>query len=421
MIRKTIFWTHLVCGVAAALVILMMSATGLVLTYERQLLAWAEPGLASSPAAEAPRQTIDSLVSVLEAAEPDIRPSSIRISADRSVATAVMAGRNVIRYADPFSGEILGAGPTQLRSFFAAVTGWHRWFNATGENRALARAITGASNLMFLFLLVSGLYLWLPRVFSWALLRSRLVFAAAGGSAKARDFNWHHVIGIWTALPLIVVVASATVFYYPLANELLYRSVGEQPPARRAPSAPAAPAQANPVSQVLGAAPAAAAPVQAAAPSRSFDPRGGAIDGSASAGHARPHVPHMTLDNLSNIAAKQLSEWRTITLNLPQPGDDSVRFTIDQGNGGQPQRRHTLVLDSRSGEVRDWQPFDGLSPGRRARSWVRFLHTGEALGVVGQSLAGLVSFTTMIMVWTGLALAYRRIVQPMSKKRRARR
>jgi len=36
MSRKTIFWLHLACGVSAGVVVLMMSVTGVVLTYERQ-------------------------------------------------------------------------------------------------------------------------------------------------------------------------------------------------------------------------------------------------------------------------------------------------------------------------------------------------------------------------------------------------
>lgn len=39
---------------------------------------------------------------------------------------------------------------------------WHRWFNISGEGRANARAITGAANRMFLFFIISGIYLWLP-------------------------------------------------------------------------------------------------------------------------------------------------------------------------------------------------------------------------------------------------------------------
>ena len=59
------------------------------------------------------------------------------------------------------------------------------------------------------------------------------------------------------------------------------------------------------------------------------------------------------------------------------------------------------------------------SAGQKARSWIRFLHTGEALGIIGQTIAGLVSFTSILMVWTGLALAYRRLVQPLLRRRAA--
>jgi uncharacterized iron-regulated membrane protein len=52
---------------------------------------------------------------------------------------------------------------------------------------------------------------------------------------------------------------------------------------------------------------------------------------------------------------------------------------------------------------------------------VRFLHTGEALGIVGQTIAGLVSFTSVLMVWTGIALAWRRLVSPLFRRKPATR
>ena len=140
------------------------------------------------------------------------------------------AGRSGSLLVDPYSGDGREPGAQGLRAFFSAVTGWHRWFNATGESRATARAITGASNLAFLFLVLSGIYLWLPRMWKWAAFKTRLLFNPKATTAKARDFNWHHVFGIWSAIPLAVVVATATVFSYPWANDLVYRAVGEQPP-----------------------------------------------------------------------------------------------------------------------------------------------------------------------------------------------
>ena len=55
-----------------------------------------------------------------------------------------------------------------------------------------------------------------------------------------------------------------------------------------------------------------------------------------------------------------------------------------------------------------WEPFSSLTAGRRARSWLRFAHTGEVAGVVGQTVAGLVTAGGAVLVWTGLALAWRR-------------
>jgi uncharacterized iron-regulated membrane protein len=48
---------------------------------------------------------------------------------------------------------------------------------------------------------------------------------------------------------------------------------------------------------------------------------------------------------------------------------------------------------------------------------VRFLHTGEVLGIAGQTIAGLVSLTSLFMVWTGLALAWRRLIVPLYRKK----
>lgn len=376
MIRKTVFWVHLGCGVAAALVILMMSVTGVILTYERQMLDWAEPRASSD---EGERLPVASLVAAAQLSGTDFEPASVSISSDPGEAVAVSGGPGGVRYVDPYTGVVLGPGPERLDRFFGAVTGWHRWFNATGEDRAIWRAITGASNLIFLFLIVSGLYLWLPRVFRWPMFRARLKFVPLSVPAKARDFNWHHVFGIWTALPLIVVVATAAVFYYPWANALVYRTFGEEPPAGRRGPAAAGPtaAQTTPDTQ--------------------------------------PGI-EPDIDALLAVAAAQVGGWRTITVQLPNAGDELVRFTVDQGNGGQPQRRHSLTLGAASGDVTAWQPFQSQTPGRRARSWVRFLHTGEALGWIGQTVAGIVSLTSVIMVWTGLALAWRRLIVPLFRR-----
>ncbi|MGD8323371.1 MAG: PepSY-associated TM helix domain-containing protein [Gammaproteobacteria bacterium] len=375
MLRKTIFWIHLCCGVVTGLVIVMMSVTGVLLTYERQMLEWADAGShARIEPGNRQRQSIESLLAAARLQEPNFEPTSLAITNDPQAAVTLGAGRGGDSFlVDPYTGEMLGEGATGMREFFSAVTGWHRWFNAGRESRAPWRAVTGISNLAFLFLLLSGLYLWLPRVSKWAAFRMHLWFNPKATNAKARDYNWHHVFGFWTAIPLIVIVYTATVFNYSWSNDLLYRAFGEEPPS--------------------GGRQAAAAVAHAHA--------------------AEQAGVRISLDELLSRAQAYTEDWRRITLQLPEAGAADVRFTIDRGTGGQPQHRHTLVLDAASAAVAAWEPFSSQSPGRQARSWVRFLHTGEAFGFVGQTVAGVVSATTVLMVWTGFALAWRRLVVPL--------
>ena len=399
MIRKTIFWIHLLCGVTAGVVVLMMSATGVVLTYERQMLDWAIQDLYVEPEPSAQRLSVETLVAAVEASEPGFEASTFTIRPDPAAPATVIQGRRDARYVNAYTGEALGMGAPGMRGFFSDMTGWHRYFNATGDERPPWRAITGASNVAFLFLVLSGMYLWLPKIFNRTMFKVRLWFNPQATGGKARDFNWHHVFGIWSAIPLVVVVATATVFSYPAVSDLVYRSFGEEPPARR--GRPARP-------------PAAAVQAQVPAVPATFD-----AAPLAAAYRRSPIMPDsLELNELLDIASAHIDGWRTIALALPDTGAETVKFTIDRGNGGQPQHRHTLELDARTGDVVASQPFSSLSPGRQARSFIRYLHTGEALGILGQTIAGIVSLTSIIMVWTGLALAYRRLIVPLYPSRR---
>jgi len=47
---------------------------------------------------------------------------------------------------------------------------------------------------------------------------------------------------------------------------------------------------------------------------------------------------------------------------------------------------------------------------------IRFLHTGEVLGLAGQALAGLASLAGCLLVWSRLALAWRRLIRPLLRR-----
>lgn len=364
--RKIIFWLHLLSGVLAGLVILIMSVTGALLMYERQILEWADRGYrAGPPAAGAEHLPVESLAAQALAARPDAKPSSITLQADPEAPATVGLGRGRNLYLNPYTGEVLGEGAPRARAFFRAVTDWHRWLGAGEENRDAGKAVTGACNLAFLFLVVSGPYLWLPKVWNRRQLRNVSWFRG-GLSGKARDFNWHNVIGLWTAVPLFLVVFTAATISYPWMADLLYRIAGEEPPAR------------------------------------SERPVGGGGGGKG----------EVSLDGLNGLwaaAEQQVPGWKTLTARIPEGADAPVAFTILAGHRGRPDLRSQLTLE-RSGEVETWEPFASQTPGRRLRSWARWVHTGEAGGLLGQTLAGIASGGAAVLVWTGMALSWRRFI-----------
>jgi uncharacterized iron-regulated membrane protein len=114
------------------------------------------------------------------------------------------------------------------------------------------------------------------------------------------------------------------------------------------------------------------------------------------------------LNALLTRAEQQVDGWRTINMRVPESGRAPVVFAIDAGDGGQPQLRSTLTLERGTGAVVTDESFETQSLGRRLRSISRFAHTGEVLGIPGQTIAGLASAGGAVLVWTGLALAWRR-------------
>src|SRR5215207_11344822 len=168
------------------------------------------------------------------------------------------------------------------------------------------RAARGASNLVFLFIVMSGFYLWWPRRWTRGSLRAVTWFRRMQ-TARARDFNWHNVVGFWSALPLFVVVLSAVVISYTWASNLVYRLAGEEPPAQQQ--------------------------------------RGGTPGGAGQQPQGTPPpAPLEGLDALLARAERQVEGWRSITTQLPQKPDVPVVFAIDRGNGGQPHLRSQLTL-----------------------------------------------------------------------------
>jgi uncharacterized iron-regulated membrane protein len=372
IVRTIVFWLHLVLGCVAGLVILFMSVTGILLAFASQISAKADAPAAlkekSGPAVLAP---LDSFLVVLNQNGQGV-PSQLVLHNRANLPVEARFGRERTLYLSPSTAEIIGQPSAAAHRFFSAIMLFHRSLGL-GMRNAFGRGLTGAATLAFLFLIISGVYLWVPKILSFASLKSRLLFRT-GLQGRAREWNWHSVIGIWTMAPLFVIALTGVIMAYPWASNLLYKAAGAQPPMRQGRGAHGRGPNRF-ASMVLPA----AAPLQA-----------------------------RSLDELAQVAKQQVPDWKSITIEVPQPQDQTLHVSIDRSLGGQPEKVSQLVLHRPSGRILAVKNFSDQDMGSKLRAWTYSLHTGKEFGVIGQLIAALACLGAVFLVWTGLSLAVRR-------------
>jgi len=382
MIRAVIFWLHLAVAATAGLVILMLAATGVVLSLQETVTGLAERRYLVAAPEGAERLAPEEI-----AGAAGFTATSLNYRSDPRAPVRVYEGRDRYVRVDPYTGQVLATGPDGLERFFEGAHNWHRWFNVSGGSVRRARAVTGAVNVALLFLLLTGPILWIPRPVTRRSL-ANVILLRPGAKGARRDLNWHQVVGIWSVLPLAAIAATGVATSYPAAGDRVYPMMG------------------NSVSAGAWAVASASTRVR--------------VD-EAAIPEDSARVAEPDLRAVLATAEGWAPEWRTLILNLPRPADRDVRVEVQGGRAGQPHRTGFLTVDAASGAARAWESFADDSPARRAQQFLRYAHTGEYWGLGGQLLAGLFSLAAALMVWTGLSLAVRRLRRFVSSRREPRR
>ncbi len=371
MTRQVLFWVHLSIGVVAGAAILIMSATGVLLAFERQALQLVDRDLRTVNApADTPPIRLGEMLATLSASAGSV-PSGVIVRPSASASVEFTFGRDRSVYLDPYTGAVLGEGSKPAREFFAAVEQWHRTLGEPLRSRGPRRAVAAGANLLFVVLVATGLFLWLLRRWSWTAIRSILLFRP-GLEGRARNFNWHNVVGVWCALPLLLITVTGVVISYPWANAWLFRLAGSTALVRQE----------------------AARPPRREVPDRA---------------QGTPQPLAVDLDRAVVVAGARLPSWRSMNLRVPASGETAVVVSLDAGTGGEVEKRTELLVDTRSGQVLRVTRFADKNLAQRLRALVRFVHTGEEGGLAGQLAAAVASAGGGLLVWTGLSLALYRL------------
>lgn len=444
MFRSILFWVHLVAGLISGVSIGIMCFTGTTLAFEKELIAWSERDARqiAAPAADAKRIPLEELQAKFRAAQPDARPQSLVFQNDARAAIAFTAGRGASGsyYVNPYTAEVRQPQSASMSEFMHTMTDFHRFLGFHGEeSRPRGKLINGICNIAFCVLAITGLYLWMPRRWSWRALKP-VIWFRQNNTSKARDFNWHNVIGFWSAPVLIVLTLTAIPISFRWGANLIYTLTGTEAPAQGqgggggpggfggGPAIEVTPPSpdAKPLSQdALIASVQKQVPnwetltlrVGNAAPGGRGGGRGGRGEGGrgegARSGAARggPASAAPGPDG-STPAAPRAADTQAPRSTTPT----AVTFTVRESDSWPRTANTTLSVNPYTGEILRRTGYADQNAAQRMRSWTRFLHTGEALGNLGQFVAGLACLGGVVLVYTGFALSWRRF---FGKKRPA--
>ena len=202
--RRVWRW-HFWAGLLACPVLVVVAVTGALYTFKDEIEDWQLADLRFADST-AERKPLAELLAAVTAAHPTWTPTQALIPGDpdRSTAVQVTTGSGTrLVYVNPYTAEVLG--DIERSPFFTVVLRIHRSLFAGTTGRILVELAT----CWMVVLVVSGLYLWIPRTWRtvWGVWLPRL-----RGKPYVVLRDLHTVGGLYLA-PVLVLLAVTGLFF----------------------------------------------------------------------------------------------------------------------------------------------------------------------------------------------------------------
>ena len=166
-VRKLFKKLHLWLSLPFGLIIMTTCLTGALLVFEKEITALVQNESVAYVPDQEPLPLSVLLERVAEKVPDSVEITSITIptSPHRAYNVGLSKPRRAGVLIDPYTGKIIG--PSGRLTFFTTVRELHRWLldsmKPDSEGIFWGRVIVGTSTLLFVFILLTGLFLWWPK------------------------------------------------------------------------------------------------------------------------------------------------------------------------------------------------------------------------------------------------------------------
>lgn len=202
--KQFFFDLHLWLGLASGLIVAVLCLTGFYLAIHPPVEDWLNRDLYRRVDRQ-PALQLSELLEEVQAEEAAY--TAVEIPTDEARPWVLRQGRKSA-LVEQSSGELLGEPRPFLDGSYRFCFRLHRWLlleSSTG------RAITGAATVGFLFILASGLVLWMQKTVKN---RRRGLLLKRGVSWKRLNYDTHLVLGLYASLPLFLMGVTGLFWSY---------------------------------------------------------------------------------------------------------------------------------------------------------------------------------------------------------------
>lgn len=359
MYKNIWFKLHLILGLSAGFILLIVGFTGAMLSFEKEILSAINQDTYKVSVLEQGKLSTKELLEKFQEQKPQAKINAITISSfvDNSTSINVAgegenARKGVTYYVNPYTAEIL----PELKgvSFFKTVENIHRRLLLDD----LGKQVVALSVVSLLVLIFSGIYVYFPRLKKSFLQSLKLNFQSKGRFFLA---NLHSAIGMWVIPFYLVFCLTGLYWSYDFVSNGLHTITGVEKPKKP---------------QMQGS----------QGEKISFDDISLAVD---------------TFKNLVE------NKYSSATLRFPQKG--SV-YSFDYLAVDVPHERakNKIEFDIKTNQVSKHEKYEDKTLTQKLMGSILPLHTGEYFGVVGQTLMFLASLMMPLFAITGLMLYVKR-------------
>lgn len=366
MYKNIWFKFHLILGLSAGFILLIVGFTGSMLSFEKEILNAINQDSYKVTVFDQGKLSTKELLEKFQEQKPQAKINGISISSfeDDSISINVAgegqnARKGVTYYVNPYTAEVL----PELKgiTFFKSVENIHRRLLLSD----FGKQVVAISVVSLLVLMFSGIYIYFPRIkksFSQSL---KLNFQSKGRFFLA---NLHSAIGMWV-IPFYLVASLTGLYWsYEFVSNGLHFLTGVEKLKK---------------------------PQMQGSQGENKNPQGEKISLDDIS---------LAIDTFKNLVENR---YLSATLRFPQKG--SV-YSFDYLAIDFPHERakNKIEFDIKTNQVLKHEKYEDKTLAQKLMGSILPLHTGEYFGIVGQTLMFLASLMMPLFAITGLMLYIKR-------------